>query len=445
MSKKKFPPVFEVAVESFLPSGEARGKYDGREVSVYGAVPGDKVLVRPLKVNRRRARAAMVDVLEASPLRREPRDVYYMNASPWQVLPEASQWEHKRELTGRVFKDKAGQIPRADVPLEGVEPFWHYRNKMEFCFTEDEKGLLCLGVFQRFRHNRTVPVEESALAHERINECGRAVIGRMREEAVPLEHLKSVIFRYSYHDDQCLAALFVKDRDFACFDVEAPVLAGWQIVYSDPLSPASKTTEVLHRRGRDTLHEEVGGLVLKYVQDSFFQVHVPGFTRLLEWIRPLVRGGRRLVDLYGGVGTIGLFLAGDFGEAVIIDSDQKAVSALRENARSNGVTNVLAAAKTAEKTDLALLLGGCSTLVVDPPRSGLHPKVTRAIIRSDVRRFIYISCNPLTQAQDFAELNRAYDVIDWRLFDLYPQTPHVESVLVMEKKSHQVTRSHVPW
>ena len=174
--------------------------------------------------------------------------------------------------------------------------------------------------------------------------------------------------------------------------------------------------------------------MFKYFYDSFFQINPPVFENVLAYIRQQIDRGRILVDLYSGVGTIGFNLAGQFEKVFSVESDERALVAAGENRQNHQLENVTIMSGLAEKADLRIILVAADTLIVDPPRSGLHPKVTKAILEACPECFIYVSCNPLTQANDLAVLKEKYQIRDWRLFDLYPQTPHVESVLVLERK-----------
>ncbi len=431
----KLPATFELNIEKLTPSGEGLGHFEGRPVYVFGVVPGDSVLVKPLKVSRRETKAAVVDVLKASVFRRLPKEEHFLSCAPYQILAEEKQLEYKKELVKEIFRKKAEEAPAPEVEIAVSSRFWNYRNKMEFSFSADENGALTLAFFQRFRHNRQYCVKNCAIAHERINQCAEEILIILREKEITREQLKNIVFRYSYAQDQCLAALFVVDEQFPIFDVSAEGLTGWMIIYSDPLSPAAKTTRILHAQGDDCLVEEIGGLSLKYFYDSFFQINPPTFEKIVTFLRKNIQPGHTLVDFYSGVGTIGFALAKHFQTVYSLESVEASLTAARENVERNALNNVAVIAGEAEKPELRQMVGLANTLICDPPRSGLHPKILKAILEYVPAQFAYVSCNPITQAADYAALKEKYNVSAWHLFDLYPQTPHVESVLILERKS----------
>jgi 23S rRNA (uracil1939-C5)-methyltransferase len=431
---KKLPPRFAVKIEKLIFSGEGIGRYENRPVFVMGALPGETVLVRPLKKNRHGIKAAIIEITEPAPGRRPAREGHYLSCSPWQVIPEETQRRYKRDAVIDLFARASGAKPAIDPEIVASEKPWHYRNKMEFSFFAGKNGDLSLAFHQRGRWGEYCALEDCALAHERINEVARNIIEVLRARGVKTAALKNLVLRYSYFEDKCLAALFVVDRDFKIFDLEIPDLAGTKIIYSDPRTPAAVATAVLHEQGRDCLTEEILGIKLKYHTDSFFQINPPAFADLLRYIRGYVAASDCLVDLYSGVGTIGYCLSDVFARVVSVESDLPAVAAARDNLLTNKLENVILLEGAAEKQDLPALLAAAGTIIVDPPRSGLHPRVIREILRAVPEQFIYVSCNPATQARDFALLKEKYRIRHWRLFDLYPQTPHVESVIIAERK-----------
>lgn len=432
---RKLPPQFEVTIEKIDHKGRGIGRFKNRRVCIYGSLPGERILAFPLKKNRREVNAGIVEVLEAHPERREERESHYLSCSPWQVMPESMQLEWKLKFTKELFANSLYALPDKKLEIVASENNWHYRNKMEFSFTENERGEIVLAFHQRGRYWKYFELESCVLARERMNDCAQHIIREIREQKISFVSLKNLLIRYSYAEDKCLAALYVVDEDFKKFDCVHDSLLGWQIIYSDPKSPTTVTTEILHKQGRDFLYENVGGVKLKYYYDSFFQINPPAFEKALDYVRENVQGNGTLVDLYSGVGTIGFALARNFEKVISAEFDARAVEAARESLAENKLDNVELYSGAAEKQDLDSILNRADCLIVDPPRSGMHPKVVKKILEHAPKYFIYVSCNPATQAQDFEKLKTKYKAKAWRLFDFYPQTPHVESVIVMELNS----------
>lgn len=432
---RKLPPQFEVEITEVSRIGEGVGMFNNKKVFVFGVLPGEKALVRPLKKRRRGVKAAVVKILRNAEVRRKAREDHYLSCSPWQIIDENIQRKWKIDIVKKMFINEAGRLPSKNVIIRSSPENWNYRNKMEFSFTNDHDGLPILAFHQRFRYWDYSALDSCVLAKQRINEAAQKILAEIRKRKLKRDDLKNLLLRYSNKEDKCIAALYVVNREFPVFNIENSILAGWQIIYSDPQSPSTVITEQLYKAGSDSMQERIGGLDLKFYFDGFFQVNVDAFDLLLDYLQSKVKASGVLSDLYSGVGTIGFSLANKFKKIYSIEFDDRAVEAARENASKNNILNINFSAGAAEKQSIGEYLKITDTLVVDPPRSGLHPKVLKKIIKHCPENFIYVSCNPHTQAQNYKELCKIYKVQDWRLFDLYPQTPHVESVIIMKKKN----------
>jgi tRNA/tmRNA/rRNA uracil-C5-methylase (TrmA/RlmC/RlmD family) len=284
------------------------------------------------------------------------------------------------------------------------------------------------------RHNQYYTLAQSEIAHERINECGQIVIEEIKRRNIDIKVLKYLLIRYSYFEDKCIAVLYVTDQAFSKFIINHPILKGWKIIYSEPKSPTTVSTKELLNTGENHLVEQIRDLKLKYHFGSFFQINPPSFMHVLRHVLKHVPVTKRLVDLYAGVGTIGLSLASMFDEVILAESDEEATRSARQNIKDNNILNAKVYTGESEKLDLSKIIWRSDTLIVDPPRSGLHPKALVQILKIKPKNFIYVSCNPLTQARDFKEIKKIYKTVHWKLFDLYPQTPHCESVIIMKRK-----------
>lgn len=430
----KLDKEFEVVITKMHHTGEGVGRYKNRSIFVFGTMIGERVLVRPIKVSRGKAKAQVLRVLEASVDRQKEKEDHYLSCSPWQIINYPKQLEYKVELVKKLFSNEAGLMLEGKDAIVGSKIEWQYRNKMEFSFVKKVDEKLSLAFHVRGRRYDCYELDECVLASEKINKVAAAVMTVLNERQIALESLKNLVLRYSQAEDKCLAVLYVKTEDFAVFDLNIDGVAGWQIIYSDPQSPATVITKILHQQGRDYLEEKIDFLKLRFRHSNFFQINPPLFGELMNFVKDNVKNGGDLIDLYAGVGTVGFFLTKQFKNIISVELDDAAVKIAQDNIALNNLENITLHSGASEKQDLNGIFSLAKTLVVDPPRSGLHPKVTKAILKSNLKQFIYISCNPLTQAKDMRLLKQKYKVKKWRLFDLYPQTPHVESVLILRRK-----------
>jgi len=429
---RKLPAEFELKIEKLANNGEGVGFLEGKEVNIFGAFPGEKVLAKPTTRKKRIWKAELLKVIKASKKRRESKENHYLSCGPWQTIDEKIQLKYKKDLVLKTFKKNLDiKIPKPQI-VESEDKF-HYRNKMEFSFIEID-GELSLAFHKRYRHGQFSELKSCCLAEEKINLIANYVVEILNKNKIKKYQLKNLLVRYSAHEDKCLVALYVIDEGFKSIEIKNKDILGLQIIYSDPLSPATKTTEILHKWGSDIITENISGKTLKYYYDSFFQINPKSFEGIVEYLRKNIKENKVLVDLYSGVGTIGICLSEKFEKIHLVEFDKKASEISVKNAELNKVKNIKAYGGEAEKQDLIAFLKKDDTLIVDPPRSGMHPKAIKQIVKIAPKNFIYVSCNPFTQLRDMQEFSSIYKIKSWRLFDMYPQTPHLESVLILAKK-----------
>jgi len=295
---------------------------------------------------------------------------------------------------------------------------------------------MSLALHKRGSHNQFWSFKECVIAHQKINEIADVVLAKINEAGFKFHDLKNLVVRYSYLEDKVLVMLYVKKEDLQKLKIKHPDIKGFKIIFSDPRSPATVETKVLQSEGEDFLIEKILDQKLHYRYNSFFQNNPQSFGKLASYVRDNLEmtPERNLLDLYGGVGTFGLLLAGKFKKVLSLEINKGASEIGVQNAEENNISNIDFVTSPAEKIDLEKYFEEGDILLIDPPRSGLHPKVTQQIVESGPQDFIYISCNPQTQIDDFVELQKSYSIKKWQLFDLYPQTPHVESVMICERK-----------
>lgn len=417
----------ELEFDRLTPQGMAAGTMpSGRTALVWGVLPGERARVWPLRRQKGALVCRLEEVLRAGPDRVPPREAHYLSCSPWQVMNEAAQVRAKRRILEELFNG---------VPLSAfvaAETTWAYRNKLEFTFTEDE-GRLRLAFHERGSPFRKVPLPEGCLlASDAMNAAALEAVERLAERGVSLNVLKSLVVRGSAATGQAILGLYVKDENFAACDLALERSAGLAVFYSNPLSPASVATKTLLTHGAQQLTERVAGLDLAFPLEGFFQNHVEVFSRAVEEIRRHVPPTERIVELYSGVGSIGLALRDRAAEILAVESNPAAIEWAESNRRSIGAENYHPRAARVEDCARELITE-TDVVVADPPRSGLHPKLISALVRRRPRRIVYLSCNPANQARDIGLLRPAYRPVSLTAFDFYPQTPHIESLAVLDR------------
>lgn len=413
-----------ITIETLVHGGQGLGTLsDGRKVFVWNALPGEAVAVRIIKQKRSYAEAIAEEVLTASPDRIAPREANYLATSPWQMMQFSAENDHKRRIVLDLFAHEKVMLPKVGPTVHG-EQQWQYRNKMEYSFWGDDNGLH-LALHQRGSHGKQI-VAGSELALPAVDRAAQAICAQLQNLGVRAGDLKTIVVRCD-QSGNAVAALFVKPKAFPKLLLTSEV-QGLRVYHSNPKSPASVATELLQEQGDPTLADQLLGQDFHYDVDSFFQVNLPVFEQALRRIREQLSAAE-LTDLYAGVGSIGLSVAGKKVQLVELDLATAAMAGV------NAAASPLAAEVVETSAEQSLeYITAKTPVVVDPPRAGLHQKVVGRLLEAKPPRLVYLSCNPATQARDLAALQAAYNIEFFEVYNFFPRTPHIESLAVLTRR-----------
>jgi len=432
----------EFAVDGLAHGGAGVGRADeGFVVFVRGAIPGDRVRARVRKAKRSFAEADLVEVLEPGPDRIEPRAEH--PGAPWQVLPYERQLEEKQHQVADALIRLGGF---EDPPVEPITPAveeWRYRNKVEYSFGPN----LELGFHRAGRWDVIDDVTEDVLASERVDDLRRAAAAWVREEGLSAydrgDHtglLRNLVVREGRRTGELQARLVTSPGDFRSLELAAALPAD-SVLWTRAAGVAETTrdgvTEVL--KGRRELEEELSGLRFSISPDAFFQTNTEMAERLYASAAELagLTGRERVVDLFCGIGTIALVLALEAREVWGVEMVETAVADAIENAKRNGIDNASFFAGDVRTAMRPLLeeSGKPDVVVIDPPRAGLSQKIVRRVLEAEAKRIVYVSCNPTTLAPNARQMvdDGGYRLRTVRPVDMFPQTPHIECVALLER------------
>ena len=413
---------------------------------VRGAVPGDRVRARIGKSKRSWAEAELVELVEPGPDRIEPKAPH--PGAPWQVLPYERQLEEK-EAQVRDALERIGGFESA--PVETIVPAeqeLRYRNKLEYSFGEAEDGELVLGFHRPGRFDVIDDVELDILASERVDEVREAVKAWCREEGLTAWDretqtglLRNLVVREGRRTGQIQARVVTSPgSDFRVNELAAATPADsflWTL--AEGVAETTRGGKTRAIKGSAVLEEELSGLRFRISPDAFFQTNTEMAERLYGAAAELaaLSGREKVIDLFCGIGTISLVLALDAAEVWGVELVEEAVADAIENAKLNGVDNASFFAGDVRLVMRELLerSGSPDVIVVDPPRAGLSQKVVRRIIEAEAQRIVYVSCNPTTLAPNARQLvdDGGYTLRTVRPVDMFPQTPHIECVALLER------------
>ncbi len=435
----------ELEVTGLANGGAGIARLDGYVVFVAGAVPGDVVRAVVGRSKRAYADARAVEILRPSPDRIAPAADH--PGVPWQVLPYERQLEVKvAQLDDALIRIGKLRGYELEPILPAVSP-WRYRNKLEYSFGADPAGTLVCGFHEPGHWEQIAPISDCLLASEPANAAREQVLAWCRAEALePYDRrtgagfLRNLVVREGRRTGELQVRLVtnlgVLDRDGLAGALRGVASVLWTQLRSVAETTQGGDTELL--AGVEVIEEEVGGLRVRISGEAFFQTN----TEMAEQLYGIVteyaalRGFERVYDLYCGIGTIGLILAPRAAELWGLEIVEQAISDAITNAAVNEIDNAhfFAGDVRLVLRELVEKAGRPDVLVVDPPRAGLSQKVVRRIIEAAPKRIVYVSCNPTTLAPNAAQLVAAgYALRRVRPVDMFPQTPHIECVALLER------------
>ncbi len=421
----KNPQYEEVTIDKLVHGGQGLGTLDdGRKAFVWNALPGERVRLRLTKKKRDFVEGVAETIHNKSQFRVGDGSISDEDLStrPWAILGDNNaELEAKASIVTELFAREKIALPGFEIKTSG--PLTNYRNKMEYCFWADESGLH-LAHYKRGTHGKVkIEPQTSTLSNGQINRAATELLLVLNKEGIRGSQLKSVVIRSAQNKPhETSLALFVKDRSFP----KLPLPKKSVVYYSDPKSPASVPTKELYRTGDTTLTQTILERKLSYDVLSFFQVNTPIFEVALVDIKTHIKPDLTVVDMYAGVGTIGLNVGVE--SLTLVEVDPFNVEMAKKNAQNESVEVVEASTEQA----LSYITGN-SCIIVDPPRSGLHKKVTQKLNETLPAQIVYLSCNPATQARDIKLLDR-YTVTFFSAYNFFPKTPHIETLAILEPK-----------
>ena len=454
ITKKKSHFVEAVVEEVILPSPD---RIQPRDPDSYLSTSPWQIM--PLEIEQAYKRQLIDDAFTLHGIALpETVDIYCDNVAYGYRNKVEFSWYSESVVSRAISQKKSGQLY--------VGPVLFSDDTRGVNTHSDRDGLsgdtLDLAFFRRGSKGKIV-VYGTSLARPEINNLARAIRDLLRHKRVAARQLKTLLVRCD-QSGGCVWQLYIKDRlPEIITDTEAAKLPaqGGEIIYSDPRSPASRITERLALFGNTTLTDTILGIPFRYACEGFFQINIPVYEQALrdmqEWVsressywqlghhQKIIRDPHKvaqifsevplaadqpILDFYAGVGTIGLTIGG--GNVTLVEINTDAVREMQRNITELDRTDARAVLAPSEQ---ALdYITGKEIVIVDPPRAGLHPDVIATLLQQLPPRILYLSCNPVTQARDVALLQQSYQIAWHRGYNFFPRTPHIEHLIILDKK-----------
>ena len=444
----------ELKIDSLAYGGNGVARLNGFVVFVRRGLPGDTVRARVTKVQRRHAEALATEVLQPGPQRVDAPCAHYpaCGGCRFQDLAYEAQVAAKHAQVDDALRRLGGF---GEPPLEEIVPaadIFHYRNKLEYSFTQFEDGPT-LGFHKAGRWDEVLEIEKCWLTTDLGNAIRNTVRDWARAEklvgydqADQTGYLRHLVVREGRNTGQVLVQLVTapgEKFDSGHFvDVLRVFPEVRSIHWSENETPAEVTnlpTTLLW--GEDAIEEELCGLRFRVRPNAFLQTNTHMAEKLYGIAAEFaaLTGRETVYDLYCGIGTIGLTLARDALTVWGVEVSEESVACALENADLNGITNAAFFAGNVGQSlqELHERSGDPDVVVVDPPRAGLAGKALRRLGEIGAPRIVYVSCNPTTLAGDVKRLQAeyGYELLRVRPVDMFPHTPHVECVALLERRT----------
>lgn len=402
--------------------GDGVGRHEGYVVFARGGLPGERVRVALETRKKDYARGRVVAVLRPTAERVALR-LPGADHMPWQHIAYAAQLRFKRAIVEEQLCKLAGTSEVEVAPvLPAVSP-WNYRNtaRLHVQHTPNDQGVRMGYYAAGTRTVRNIVTDPLLLPV--LNEALAGLRELLHHHEQGAADVSAVTLRGSATYGEAVAVVYGRGKGVrrlaAHWQKKVPCLVG--------CVPAV---------GAVTLREELGGITFLFGPETFFQVHTAQAERLLAEVRGGLRlaSDERLLDGYGGVGAFALALAGGLREVVVIEENPAAVSDGRRSAHHNGIAHVRFLAGRVERVLPTLRGVGFDAAVLDPPRGGCHPAALAELAALAPPRVAYVSCHPGMLARDVRVLRDAgYRLVRVQPVDLFPQTPHIECVALLER------------
>mgnify|MGYP005746123873 CR=1 FL=1 len=472
MSRKKKPlPILEnVEITDIAAEGKSLARVGEMVVFVPFCVPGDVVDLQVRKKKHHYCEAEVIRFHKFSNVRETPMCEHFgiCGGCKWQNLPYEEQIKAKQK---QVY-DQLSRIGKVELPefmpILGSVKTREYRNKLDFgCCNkrwltreqvasgETFDNMNAIGFHITGAFDKIYPIEKCCLMDDLHNKMRNSIRDYAYEHQLTFfdlraQHglLRDVMFRNSntgewmvlvqFHfdeegDEQRAMALMQHIAD------EFPQVTSLLWVNNQKCNDTIYDQDIQVFKGNDHIFETMESLRFKVGPKSFYQTNTDQAYHLYQVARNFagLTGNELVYDLYTGTGTIANFVAGKARKVIGIEYVPEAIEDAKVNSEINGITNTLFYAgdmKDILTDDFIAEHGRPDVIITDPPRAGMHADVVKTILNAAPGRIVYVSCNPATQARDLADLDALYKVVAVQPVDMFPHTPHVENVVLLEKK-----------
>lgn len=473
MARKKKPlPLLEnITITDIAAEGKAIAKVDGLAVFVPFVIPGDVVDLQIRRKKHSFAEAEAVNFHQYSPDRAKPFCPHFgvCGGCKWQILPYELQLHHKQKQVEETLR-RIGKVELPEInAILGSRKTQEYRNKLEFGFCNKKwltneqvasgevfDNMNAVGFHITGAFDKILDIKECHLMTDINNRLRNAIREYAFENNLSFFDyraqqglLRNMMIRTSTTGELMLLMQFcihtpeeeAQAKDTLAFIHKTfPKVTSLLYVNNTKCNDTIGDLDVCTYFGTDHIYEEMENLRFKVGPKSFYQTNSLQAYELYKVAREFasLTGNELVYDLYTGTGTIANFVAHQAQKVIGIEYVPEAIEDAKVNAELNHLNNTLFYAgdmKDILTQDFINEHGRPDVIITDPPRAGMHADVISTILFAEPKRIVYVSCNPATQARDLTLLDEAYRVVKVQPVDMFPQTHHVENVVLLERRN----------
>ena len=383
-----------VRVEKIIPGGQALGTLpDGKKIFFWNALPGE--IVEEYDITKQKANfveAVATKISNPSKYRVEPKDECYLSTSPWQIMGYDYELQLKQELVVEIFREHHINIEKPEIFTDSKDYF--YRNKMEYAlYWNNDTDKIDLAFHARGSH-RKIPIQTSSIERPEIFKTATEIVNTLNNNHEEARNYQSLLLRCN-QNGEVSGGLYENHKPHPVFK---------------------------------NLTDEILGKEYSYSPNGFFQINPPVYEMVLKEIKEHINTDK-VLDLYSGVGTIGLSVARD-KHLTLVECDKPAFQELLNNTKNiNNVNTILD-----KSENVTNYIEPDATVILDPPRAGCDKKLIDRLNEVKPETIIYLSCNPATQARDVKLLLENYHIKTVKTFNFFPHTPHIENLTILTRK-----------
>ena len=381
-----------LTITKLIPGGQGLATLpDGRKIFLWNVLDGEIVTSFDLtKKKSKYLEGIATSFSHTSPHRTAPRDDFYLSNSPWQIFSYPYELQQKSLLIQESFAQEGITISAPEIKTDHREYF--YRNKMEYSlYWDNNTEKISLAVHARGSH-RKLPIYNSSLERPEIFTAAQNIVSELNKRHEEARKYQSLLLRCSA-DGTVSGGLYANGEPHPIFPPLSDTILGKSYTYSP---------------------------------NGFFQINLPVYELALQDIAKNITTNK-ILDLYSGVGTIGLSVQGN-RELTLVESNKDAFRELEKNAADHGQ------AILSKSEDVLSYIAPDQSVILDPPRAGCDKKLLTRLLEVQPPAIIYLSCNPSTQARDVKILSEKYQISSVTAYNFFPKTPHIENLVILTKK-----------